>query len=58
MYAAEPDGRYFYAQNPIRRYSVSERTPGLKRRADGAIVEIVQFATDGDALGQGGDLRL
>ncbi len=37
MYAAEPDGRYFYVENPIRRYSVSERTPGLKRRADGAI---------------------
>jgi hypothetical protein len=37
MYAAEPDGRYFYVENPIRRYSVSERTPGLKRRPDGSI---------------------
>lgn len=37
MYAAEPDGRYFFAANPIQRYSVSERTPGLIRRADGAI---------------------
>lgn len=37
MYAAEPDGRYFFADNPIHRYSVSERTPGLIRRADGAI---------------------
>lgn len=37
MYAAEPDGRYFFVDNPIHRYSVSERTPGLIRRADGAI---------------------
>lgn len=37
MYAAEPDGRYFYADNPIHRYSVSDRTPGLRRRADGSI---------------------
>ncbi|WP_439571609.1 DUF1214 domain-containing protein [Sphingomonas sp.] len=37
MYAAEPDGRYFFAANPIQRYSVSERTPGLIRRPDGAI---------------------
>jgi hypothetical protein len=37
MYAAEPDGRYFFTRNPINRYSVSERTPGLIRRPDGAI---------------------
>ena len=37
MYAAEPDGRYFFTRNPINRYSVSERTPGLVRRPDGAI---------------------
>ena len=51
MYAAEPDGRYFYAQNPIRRYSVSERTPGLKRRADGAIDVILSRDPVGDADG-------
>ena len=37
MYAAEPDGRYFFAPNPLHRYSISERTPGLVRRPDGAI---------------------
>ncbi|MCA3255981.1 MAG: DUF1254 domain-containing protein [Alphaproteobacteria bacterium] len=37
MYAAEPDGRYFFVENPIGRYAVSDRTPGLVRRADGSI---------------------
>ncbi|HLY79079.1 MAG TPA: DUF1254 domain-containing protein [Caulobacteraceae bacterium] len=40
LYEPQPDGRLFLTHNPIDRYSVSGWTPGLRRRADGA-VEIV-----------------
>lgn len=37
MYAREPDGRTYLAANPIERYSIGNRTPGLLRNADGSI---------------------
>lgn len=49
MYAAEADGRYFFADNSIRRYSVSDRTTDLERRADGSIDIILSR----DAIGEG-----
>ncbi len=42
MYQAEPDGRYFFTENPIRRYAIGDRTPGLKRNADGSIDILMQ----------------
>lgn len=51
MYAAEPDGRYFFAPNPLNRYSVSERTPGLIRRPDGAIDIILSRTPVDSSLG-------
>jgi hypothetical protein len=51
MYAAEPDGRYFFTPNPLHRYSVSERTPGLIRRPDGAIDIILSRTPVDSSLG-------
>jgi hypothetical protein len=40
LYEPQPDGRLFLTENPIGRYAISGWSPGLRRRADGA-VEIV-----------------
>jgi hypothetical protein len=37
MYAAEPDGGLFLARNPIDRYAIGDRTPGLVRGVDGGL---------------------
>ena len=37
MYQQEPDGRLFFTDNAIRRYSIGDRTPGLARNADGSL---------------------
>ena len=37
MYQLEEDGRLFLSENPIQRYSIGDRTPGLQRNADGSI---------------------
>lgn len=37
MYEIMPDGRFFFTENPIGRYSVGDRTPGLARNTDGTI---------------------
>lgn len=36
MYEVMPDGRFFFVDNPIRRYSVGDRTQGLTKNADGS----------------------
>jgi len=42
MYEKDKDGRLFFAANPIGRYSVGDRTPGVQRRADGSIELLLQ----------------
>lgn len=42
MYSQEPDGRNFLVENPISRYSVSDRTSGLVRDADGGLTIYIQ----------------
>lgn len=37
LYERMPDGRLFYVQNPIGRYAVGNRTPGLATDADGSL---------------------
>jgi hypothetical protein len=37
MYELLPDGRMFFTENPIKRYSIGDRTPGLTRNSDGAL---------------------
>lgn len=44
MYEAMPDGRLFFAENPIARYTVGDRTPGLHIEPDGALVIQMQHA--------------
>jgi hypothetical protein len=37
MYELLPDGRQFFTPNPLGRYALGDRTPGLVRNADGSI---------------------
>ncbi|MFO1200213.1 MAG: DUF1254 domain-containing protein [Burkholderiaceae bacterium] len=43
-----PDGRYFLAANPIFRYSIGNRTRGLKANPDGSIDVVLQHAPPQD----------
>jgi len=42
MYDPQADGRYFLVENPIGRYSIGDRTPGLVRNPDGSLDIIIQ----------------
>ncbi len=44
MYQIEPDGRLFFTDNAINRYTVGDRTPGLVKKADGSLDIVVQHA--------------
>lgn len=37
MYEATPDGQFFLVDNPLGRYSIGDRTPGLRTNADGSL---------------------
>ena len=37
MYQARPDGQFFFFNNPINRYAIGDRTPGLSRTAGGGL---------------------
>lgn len=37
MYQPTTDGQFFLVQNPLKRYSIGDRTPGLKTNADGSL---------------------
>jgi hypothetical protein len=37
MYEATADGQFFFTDNPLDRYTIGDRTPGLKRNADGSL---------------------
>lgn len=37
MYEVVEDGQQFFTANPINRYSIGDRTKGLKRNADGSV---------------------
>lgn len=50
MYAAEPDGRFFFADNPIHRYSIGDRTPGLVVGGDGSLEILIQHEAPDGAL--------
>lgn len=42
MYDPQPDGRYFLVENPINRYSIGDRTPGLVHEPDGSLIIPIQ----------------
>lgn len=37
MYQFEPDGRGFFVDNSLNRYTIGDRTPGLQYEADGSL---------------------
>ncbi len=37
MYRPTKDGQFFLVENPIKRYSIGDRTPGLRKNADGSL---------------------
>lgn len=41
-YMVTPEGRYFFIENPINRFSIGDRTPGLVRNADGSLDIYIQ----------------
>jgi hypothetical protein len=43
MYEATEDGQFFFTDNPIGRYAIGDRTPGLRYESDGAL-EIIMSA--------------
>jgi hypothetical protein len=45
MYERLPDGRLFYIENPLDRWAVGNRTPGLLRNPDESLTLVIQ-ATD------------
>jgi len=42
MYEVTPEGRYFFTENPIHRYSIGDRTPGLAVDPDGGLEILIQ----------------
>lgn len=42
MYQVERDGKLFFTDNPLRRYSIGSRTEGLVREADGSFEIVMQ----------------
>src|SRR5207253_7770783 len=49
VYEIMPDKRLFFADNPIRRYSIGDRTPDLRRNQDGSLDIYIQHASQGEA---------
>lgn len=37
LYEATEDGQFFFTDNPINRYAIGDRTPGLKTNDDGSL---------------------
>ncbi len=50
MYQVENDGRLFLTPNPIERYSIGDRTPGLVRNADGSLDILMQHGAPDNPL--------
>lgn len=42
MYEVTAEGRAFFIDNPIGRYSIGDRTPGLQKAADGSLTVYLQ----------------
>lgn len=42
MYQQQKDGTTFFADNPMHRWAIGDRTPGLRRNADGSLDILIQ----------------
>lgn len=49
MYEIAPDGRLFFTPNPIDRFAIGDRTPGLKRNDDGTLDILISSKRPADA---------
>jgi len=49
MYEPTPDGELFFTENPIARYAIGDRTPGLQRNPDGSLDIWIGHADPGGA---------
>ena len=47
LYEATPEGGYAFVENPLHRYAVGDRTPGLRRGADGGVSILIGSADPG-----------
>lgn len=50
LYAQAPEGGLFFVENPLRRYAVGDRTPGLAKGADGGVSLRIGSRDPGGAL--------
>jgi len=48
MYEKDADGRLFFTDNPLKRYSIGDRTPGLQRGSDGSVEVLLQHDAPAD----------
>lgn len=37
LYEPTPEGEFYFVDNPLRRYAIGDRTPGLRPNADGSL---------------------
>ncbi|MDZ4371514.1 MAG: DUF1254 domain-containing protein [Phenylobacterium sp.] len=47
LYDATPEGQFFLVENPIQRYAIGDRTPGLRKNADGSLTLWIARADPG-----------
>jgi len=47
LYEATDDGQYFFWDNPLNRYAIGDRTPGLKTNDDGSLDIWIGHASPG-----------
>jgi len=48
MYEKDADGRLFFTDNPLKRYSIGDRTAGVQRQPDGTIEVLLQHVAPAD----------
>lgn len=49
MYEAQADGAFFLTENPIDRYTIGDRTPGLATSSDGSLDIWISRSDPGDS---------